>query len=126
MSTVDISKVIEAMVSKHNLAVETLTEHQLAEAIRQAIAAGDFTRFVRTDGAQSVVYLPFQGIDALREREKLHLEYEKLLGEELDEVVHYAASHGWKSSRYQQGVELRRKLGIPKENDPNHSETLNS
>jgi hypothetical protein len=56
-------------------------------------------------------------LEALRERERLHLEYEKLLGEELDEVVHYAASHGWKSSRYQQGVELRRKLGIPKGND---------
>lgn len=108
-----LGEAIDKLVSEHNLAVESLTQKQLAEAIKQALLSGDFTRFVQAgNGAQAVIYIPFQGVEALREREKLHLEYEKLLGEELNEVVHYAASHGWQSSRFDKGVELRKKLGI--------------
>lgn len=55
------------LVRKHRLAVETLTEQQLAEAIQQAIASGDFMRHVVADeSAQSVVYLPWSGVERLR------------------------------------------------------------
>lgn len=37
-------------------------------------------------------------------------EYIKLLEDELNETVPIAALHGWKSSRYEKGVELRNKI----------------
>lgn len=53
-------KAVDDMVRKHNLAVESLTEKQLAEAIRQALACGDLVRCVRiADNAQIVVYEPY-------------------------------------------------------------------
>jgi hypothetical protein len=45
------------LVRRHNLAVNDLTETQLAEAIRQALP--DFRRYVHAN-KQSVVYLPGQ------------------------------------------------------------------
>ena len=56
------------LVRKHQLAVETLTEQQLAEAIRQAIASGDFMRNVTTDGRQAVIYIPWREVESLRTR----------------------------------------------------------
>lgn len=56
------------LVRKHQLAVETLTEQQLAEAIRQAIASGDFARNVTTDGRQAVIYIPWREVESLRTR----------------------------------------------------------
>lgn len=56
-------KLFQELVHKHALAVGDLTEKQLAEAIRQAIACGDFRRYVATTGdgaqAQQVIYIPF-------------------------------------------------------------------
>lgn len=49
-----------ALVRRHNLAVNDLTETQLAEAIRQAMP--DFLRYVHKD-KQAVVYLPGQEAD---------------------------------------------------------------
>jgi hypothetical protein len=49
-----------ALVRRHNLAVNDLTETQLAEAIRQAMP--DFRRYVHVTG-QMVVYLPGQEAD---------------------------------------------------------------
>lgn len=37
-------------------------------------------------------------------------EYQKLLGDELDEVVVMMSIHGWKSSRVEQGIKLRAEL----------------
>lgn len=55
------------LVQKHQLAVENLTEQQLAEAIRQAIASGDFMRNIVVDGpAQAVTYLPWREVERLR------------------------------------------------------------
>ena len=54
------------LVRKHQLAVETLTEQQLAEAMRQAIASGDFMRNVVTDGRQAVIYIPWREVEHLR------------------------------------------------------------
>ena len=53
-------------IRKHNLAVEALTEQQLAEAFRQAIASGDFMRNVVSDGRQAVIYLPWREAEHLR------------------------------------------------------------
>jgi hypothetical protein len=38
--------------------------------------------------------------------------YAKLLGEEIDELAPSASNRGWKSTRYEAGVELRKALGI--------------
>lgn len=60
MTPENFDNTLAEFVKKHNLAVEELTERQLAEAIRQAIECGDFTRLVRVDnGGQQVVYIPF-------------------------------------------------------------------
>ncbi len=53
------------LVRRHNLAVNDLTETQLAEAIRQAMP--DFRRYVHAN-KQSVVYLP--GYEAERWKAK--------------------------------------------------------
>lgn len=48
-------------------ATDELTEKQLMEAIKQAITAGDFIKYVRkSDDAQSVVYIPFAEREGLR------------------------------------------------------------
>ena len=56
-------------VRKHALAVESLTEQQLAEVIRQAIAAGDFQRNIINEGGthkQAVIYHPYREVSRLR------------------------------------------------------------
>ena len=83
---IDIQKHIEELTRKHHLAAEELTEKQFVEALRQAIAAGDFVRFVTQDGTrQGVVYIPFRECERLKTRiEKL----EKLLKEKgIDEAT---------------------------------------
>ena len=55
-----MSDLFAAFVRRHNLAVNDLTETQLAEAIRQAMP--DFRRYVHVTG-QMVVYLPRQEAD---------------------------------------------------------------
>lgn len=56
-----------ALLRKHQIATEELTETQLAEALRQALASGDFMRYVRfSDSAQVVVYIPFTQVERLR------------------------------------------------------------
>jgi type II secretory pathway component PulL len=52
-----------ALVRRHNLAVNDLTETQLAEAIRQAMP--DFRRYVHVTG-QMVMYLPRQEAERYR------------------------------------------------------------
>jgi len=39
-------------------------------------------------------------------------EYAELLGAEVDELVPFATMKQWHSSRYEKGLELRKKLGI--------------
>ncbi len=61
------SDLFEELVRKHNLAIEALTEQQLADVIRQAIASGDLMRYVSHDGAaQAVTYIPRREIGRLR------------------------------------------------------------
>lgn len=47
------------------------------------------------------------------ERAKIETAYDKyitLLGAELEELVPIASSHGWKSSRYDAGIECRKEI----------------
>lgn len=71
----DTSHIFEEFIKKYNIAVEELTEKQLAEALRQAIQCGDFIRNIRvTDNAQQIVYIPFA------RTEELQAQYDILLG----------------------------------------------
>lgn len=65
--TQDYQSKIKAFIHARQLAVDSLTEDQLAEAFRQALASGDFQRNLRVDnGAQSVNYIPFREIESYR------------------------------------------------------------
>jgi hypothetical protein len=61
---------LKDVIRRHQIAVEQLTEQQFVEALKQAIASGDFQRHVRIDDirepAQSVVYVPYRDIEALK------------------------------------------------------------
>lgn len=62
------------LVRGYNLAVEALTEKQFVEALRQAIASGDFVRMVQVDSySQAVTYIPY------REAEKYKRLYTELI-----------------------------------------------
>jgi len=61
-------------VRRHFLETERLTEVQLAQAIQQALAAGDFVRFVARDPErQTITYIPY------RERETVRSKYNELV-----------------------------------------------
>lgn len=50
---------LDELIRKYRLAVNDLTEKQLAEAIRQAIACGDFERHIcASNSTQFVIYIP--------------------------------------------------------------------
>lgn len=67
---------INRAVKQHNIAIDFLTEQQVCEVFKQAIASGDITRNVLVDnGAQSVSYVPF------REKERLEREIKELRAE---------------------------------------------
>lgn len=53
----------------------------------------------------------------LIERERLWIEYVKLLVDELNELMPLAANHGWVSTRHEKGKELRRQLGLDEHNN---------
>lgn len=55
------------IITNYKIAHEKFDERQLAEALRQALLAGDFTKYIREgDFAQQIVYLPYQEVDRLR------------------------------------------------------------
>lgn len=55
-----LDDILQGFLRKHALAVEELTEQQMATALRQAIECGDFIRQVRvTDNGQNVIYIPY-------------------------------------------------------------------
>lgn len=60
---------LNAELRKKCAAQEQLTLEQTVEAVVQAIKAGDFTKLVvsGTDN-QQVVYLPYQGVEQLRQQ----------------------------------------------------------
>ena len=58
-------KLVE-FIRQHLLAVDKLTEQQFSEALRQAIASGDFVRHVTQDDRQAVTYIPYREVEQLR------------------------------------------------------------
>jgi hypothetical protein len=70
MSDEEINTAIERLAHTHQLAIEALTEIQIADAIRQAILSGDFQRNISAN-SQSVTYTPYRKLkDAERERDE--------------------------------------------------------
>ena len=56
----EINALMIDLVRKHGVASNAMTEQQIADALRQAIACGDFIRHVQsTNNAQCVIYMPF-------------------------------------------------------------------
>jgi hypothetical protein len=77
------SEELDQLIKQHALAVEKLTQQQLAEAIKQAIVCGDFQRFVHHD-AQQVVYIPFaREAELVAQIDNLKRENAKLLRDSL-------------------------------------------
>jgi hypothetical protein len=65
----DIDKLILDFSRRHNLAVEELTERQLAAAFRAIIQSGDLVRYVSVGpDQQTVVYLPGRREEELKTR----------------------------------------------------------
>lgn len=77
------------LVKKYVLATEKLTEEQLADAIRQAIEAGDFQRWVVCGGTQQVVYLPFSMEQRRAHQVKALLDLIERINAEADWVLHF-------------------------------------
>lgn len=80
-----IQQACEKLVVEFGIQDERLLQSQIADALRQAIAAGDFERHVYHQGSQSdVIYVPFSGVDRLRSENRklkeriLELENEKV------------------------------------------------
>lgn len=66
MTADEYRDLFEKFMRAHNIAVNELTERQAAEALRQAIACGDFARLIRFDGhGQSVIYEPYRQYERL-------------------------------------------------------------
>lgn len=48
-------------ITAHNIRIENLTIDQTMEALKQALASGDFCRHIRVDPhAQTVTYMPYR------------------------------------------------------------------
>lgn len=61
------------VVQENAIAIEGLTEKQVVQVLKQAIAAGDIQRLMTISGdQQSVLYLPFAEIEKVR-NERLRL-----------------------------------------------------
>ncbi len=80
-----VAEATAELVKKHNLAIEQLTERQLAEAICQALLSGDFIKLVNArTGGQQVIYIPFareQQLESEIRMMKPVVEAAKALGE---------------------------------------------
>ena len=63
---------INELLKQHMITAEQLTQTQLAAAIKQAIACGDFIRLIVADASQSVIYLPYAN------QQRLEAEIEEL------------------------------------------------
>lgn len=80
-----VSKAMDEVIREHNIACDKLTKEQFVNALKQAVACGDFVKYVQagTD-AQAVVYQPFA-----REQELLWQI------EDLKEQLAESRSHGY-------------------------------
>lgn len=62
------------LIREHNILDEKLTENQMAEALKQALACGDFVRNIhlsRSGSYQSnVTYIPYREVERLKSQIK--------------------------------------------------------
>lgn len=64
-----VDEAIAKVIREHCLGVERLTEAQFVDALKQALASGDFMRHIQVgSSAQAVTYVPFREVEALRSR----------------------------------------------------------
>lgn len=89
------------------LSAEREAHKKEIERILSAVARGEnLANSLKFDGKSE--------LDKERERAGKLVEalndYIVLLGEEIDEIVFYANSHGWKSKRFEKGEELRQNI----------------
>lgn len=57
------------LIRKNQIACSELTEKQIASALTQALACGDFIKQIRVDNnAQAIIYIPFEREQALEGR----------------------------------------------------------
>jgi hypothetical protein len=75
-----IEDALAEAIKKHRTACEELTERQVMEALRQALACGDFQALVEPCGGQAVTYIPFRDVERLKARIR-ELEEERELGD---------------------------------------------
>lgn len=62
-----MAPLMEKLIREKAIAADNLTREQLADAILQAIAAGDFCRYVDVDHTrQTVTYIPFREVESLK------------------------------------------------------------
>lgn len=62
-------RVVNAVAKERAAAEDKLTEQQFIEALRQALACGDFVRHICVDnGSQCVTYMPFRNEETSRAR----------------------------------------------------------
>lgn len=100
MNDEEINASIEKLAFKHQLAIEQLTESQLAEAIRQAILCGDFQRHISVNNNQLVTYAPFRKLkDAERERD----EAREVL-REIAEASHFDNIDNWTRNKAKEAL----------------------
>lgn len=96
-----VESLCEELVRRERIAVDELTQKQIASALRQAIACGDFIRQVRVDNrAQTVVYIPFDREQKLEQR---IAELESVLAQARFEAARRKVEHPspeWESIEY--------------------------
>lgn len=90
LPTRKVQEACEALIKEFGIRHEKLLQSQIAEALHQAILAGDFVRFVIThpDQAGAVIYTPFMGVEDLRsENRRLKERIAQLESESLEKAV---------------------------------------
>lgn len=60
-----LEEFVRELTRKHNLRVESLTEEQFVNVLRQMILSGDIVKYVRPD-IQQMVYIPFREVEKLK------------------------------------------------------------
>lgn len=63
-------KIVAEACREHFKEQEKLTEEQFFALVKQLLQSGDFERLVRIDGAQQLIYLPYQEVERLREENR--------------------------------------------------------
>jgi hypothetical protein len=99
MKREQIMEILELLERWEYLNYDPSKVHRLAEELEQSLTQQDEPSVSAED--KLLCYIDY--IIAL-------VDYIKLINEELDEVAVLAHAHGWRTSRFNEGVEMREKL----------------